>query len=133
MNQETSRSEVVRYWWTKAQECLDSAHREMESGSHGFAMNRIYYAAFYAVSAALLERQATFKKHSGVRAAFHHEFIRKSFLEIEWGKFYDQLFEDRQEGDYLAMIEFDLEYVQDKLNRCKQFLSLLKPMIPSPM
>jgi len=26
---------------------------------------------------------------------------------MQWGKFYDQLFEDRQEGDYVALIEFE--------------------------
>ncbi len=105
MNQDQPRSDVIRYWWSKAEESLASAQRECEAGAFAFAMNRIYYAAFYAVSAALLDRQTSFKKHSGVRAAFHREFIKSGMLDSDWGKFYDQLFEDRQEGDYVALID----------------------------
>ncbi len=54
---EDQRAEIVRYWWSKAQESLVSARRELQAGSYTFAMNRIRYAAFYAVSAALLERR----------------------------------------------------------------------------
>jgi uncharacterized protein (UPF0332 family) len=39
------RKEVVRYWWSKAEESLASARREIEAGAIPFALNRIYYAA----------------------------------------------------------------------------------------
>ena len=57
------RSEMVRYWWAKAEESLASARRELQTGSLSFAMNRLYYAAFYAVSALLMESDLSFKKH----------------------------------------------------------------------
>jgi uncharacterized protein len=75
MNTEQQRAAVVRYWWSQARESLASAQRECAAGAFTFAVNRLYYAAFYGVSAALLERQRAFKKHTGVRAAFHREFI----------------------------------------------------------
>ena len=61
------RSLMVRYWWSKAEESLASARREFEAGSFSFSMNRLYYAAFYGVSALLMEHDLSFKKHSGVR------------------------------------------------------------------
>ena len=131
MNPEELRGDVVRYWWSKAEESLASAQREADAGALAFAMNRIYYSAFYAVSAALLDQQTSFRKHSGVRAAFHKEFIKKGILDSNWGKFYDQLFEDRQEGDYLALTEFDPEYVRSQLARCRDFLTHLRPHIVS--
>ncbi len=102
---------------------------ESEAEAYSFAVNRIYYAVFYAVSAALLDRQLSFAKHSGVRAAFHQHFVKQELLDIEWGKFYDRLFEDRQEGDYLAFILFEKDYVEGQLANTEQFLSLLKPLI----
>ena len=128
---EEQRAAVVRYWWSKAEGSLASARRELEAGAYSFAVNRLYYAAFYSVSAALLERQLSFKKHSGVRATFHRQFIKTGPLDIEWGKLYDQLFEDRQEGDYIALISFDREYVESQLSRCAQFLEELRPLISS--
>jgi len=118
MSTEEQRAEVVRYWWSKAEESLASARRELEAGAYTFAVNRLYYAAFYGVSAALLARHLAFKKHSGVRAAFQREFIKSGLLDVKWGKLYDQLFEDRQEGDYMALIWFEPEYVEFQLARC---------------
>ncbi len=128
MNTE-QRAEVVRYWWSKAEESLASAQRELGAGAYAFAANRLYYATFYGVSAALLERKLSFRKHSGVRAGFRREFIKTGLLDVEWGKLYDQLFEDRQEGDYVALISFDREYVESQLGRCTQFLAALRPLI----
>jgi uncharacterized protein (UPF0332 family) len=131
MSTRDQRVEVVRYWWSQAEESLASAQREMGAGALTFSANRLYYSAFYAVSAALLDRQLQFKRHSGVRAAFHREFIRSGRLDVEWGKFYDRLFEDRQEGDYVALTAFDREYIESQLTLCTQFLDELRPLIAS--
>ena len=61
MTDQPQRAEVVRYWWSKALESLASARREFEASSYSFAMNRLYYAAFYAVCAVLLERRESFE------------------------------------------------------------------------
>ncbi len=123
------RADVVRYWWSKAEESLACARRELEAGTHLFAVNRIDYTVFYGVSAALLDRKLSFKKHSGVRAAFHREFIKAGRLDADWGRFYDRVYEDRQEGDYVALVSFDREYVQSQADRCTQFLSALRPLV----
>lgn len=129
MSQAEERQKVVRYWWAKAEESLASAQREFEAGAYPFAVNRLYYAAFYGVSAALLERELSFVKHSGVRAAFHREFIKTGLLEVELGKFYDQLFADREEGDYTALINFDHDYIASQLIRCAEFLKAVRSLI----
>jgi uncharacterized protein len=96
----------VRYWLQKAHESLESAQRELVAGSVAFAINRAYYALFYAVSALLLEAGRQFKRHSGMRAAFNRDFIRTGCVEMRYGDLYNQLFEDRQAGDYVALTEF---------------------------
>ncbi len=131
MSDSGHRTEMVRYWWDKAQESLSSARREMEAGSYSFAMNRLYYAAFYGVCAALLAREQSFGKHSGVRVAFHRQFIRTGVLDMKWGRLYDRLFEDRQEGDYVVFISFDREYVQHQLCQRSEFLDELADLLSS--
>ena len=125
------RAKMVLYWWSKARESLASAHREADAGSYSFATNRLYYAAFYGVCAVLFERQQSFKKHSGVRAAFHHLFIKTGLLDVKWGRLYDQLFEDRQEGDYVVFISFEPEYVRLQLKQCSEFLQELGTLLSS--
>jgi len=131
MTAKDQRSNMIQYWWSKALDSLASARREFEAGSYPFAMNRLYYAAFYAVSAVLLGRQQSFRKHSGVRAAFHHQFIKTGLLDMKWGRLYDQLFEDRQEGDYVVFVSFEAEYVQTQLGQCSEFLNELRMFLPS--
>ncbi|MBN1508045.1 MAG: HEPN domain-containing protein [Sedimentisphaerales bacterium] len=132
MTAKEARSDIVRYWWSKARDSLASARREFEAGSYAFAVNRLYYVAFYGACAALLERQQSFRKHSGVRAAFHRQFIKTGVLDVKWGRLYDRLFEDRQEGDYVVFISFEPEYVQLQLEQCTQFLEEPR-MVPSSL
>jgi len=125
-NGEQQRNIVVSYWWEKAEDSLLSAERELDAGALVFSINRLYYALYYAVSAVLLRKEFTFSKHSGVRAAFHREIIKTGLMDTEWGRLYDQLFEDRHEGDYVALTDFDRLYVKEKLMQCRQFLLILK-------
>lgn len=131
INSEAQRAEVVRYWWFKAEESLASAKREFDAESYSITMNRLYYSVFYGVCAALFERGQSFRKHSGVRSAFHSEFIRTGLLEVKYGKLYDQLFEDRQEGDYIAFVSFEPDYAEHQLNECIGFLDNLRSLISS--
>lgn len=125
-NGEQQRNIVVSYWWEKAEDSLLSAARELDAGALVFSINRLYYALYYAVSAVLLRKEFTFSKHSGVRAAFHREIIKSGLMDTKWGRLYDQLFEDRHEGDYVALTDFDKPYVEEKLLQCSQFLLILK-------
>lgn len=66
MNSIENRSQLVQYWWSKAVDSLSSAKRELDANELSFAMNRIYYATFYAVSADILKHGTSLKKHTGV-------------------------------------------------------------------
>lgn len=74
----------------------------------------------------MIKRNLSFKKHSGVRAAFHRELVKTGCVDTKWGKLYDQLFEDRQEGDYIAMVEFERDYVETQLKQCIDFIAVLR-------
>ena len=129
MNKDKQRAKMVNYWWEKAEKSFDAAKREYEAGDYDFSINRIYYSAFYGVSAVLLARKMSFKKHSGVRANFHKHIIKEKLLDINWGKFYDKLFEDRQESDYTAFVDFEKNYVKEQLFLCDEFLKELKKLL----
>ena len=131
MTEKAARAEVIRYWWDKAQESLEAARRELAAGAYSFAINRAYYALFYAVSALLLEEGRQFKKHSGVRAAFNREIIKTGRMGKEYGDLYNEVFDDRQVGDYIAFTKFDASYVQEKIDACEKFLANVRPLIKS--
>lgn len=131
MNGESAKAEAVRYWWDKALESLRAACRELAAGAYAFAINRAYYTLFYAVSALLLEEGRRFRKHSGVRAAFNRDIVEPGRLSRKHGDLYNQLFRDRQEGDYIAFTTFDAQYVQEKIEACEELLADLRPLLKS--
>lgn len=123
------REEAVLYWWNRAWDAWRAAKRDFQADAYPFAINRLYYSVFYAASALLLQSGHSFSKHSGVRSAFHKHLIRTQILEEAWGKFYDRLFEDRQEGDYVEFTRFDRSYVQEQIDRTEQFLKQVEPFL----
>ena len=62
--------------------------------------NRLYYAAYNAVSALLISNGDTAQTHSGVRHIFGLKFIKTGILPPEMGRLYHRLFSLRQTGDY---------------------------------
>ena len=64
------------------------------------AANRLYYAAFDAVSALLLANGNFPHTHSGVIHLFGQQFIRPGLVSADMGRLYHVLFSLRQTGDY---------------------------------
>jgi len=116
-----AKAEAVRHWWDKAHESLDAARRELAAGAHAFAVNRAYYALFYAVSALLLQEGRRFRKHSGVRAALNREIIKTGRIGRKFGDLYNELFDDRHAGDYIAFTKFDAPMCRRRLKLAKSF------------
>jgi len=128
MNEERHLKEVVSYWIEKAMYSLDSAYDDLKANRLSFSVNRIYYACFYTVSAVLLKKGFRFKKHSGVRAAFHKHLVKTEIVSREHGQFYDVIFEARQRGDYIELVRFEKEQVEEWLKKARQFVEAIKEL-----
>ena len=64
------------------------------------AANRMYYSCYYMVSALLMKNGLSAHTHGGVIGLFGLNFVKTGIISSELGKFYSQLFELRQTGDY---------------------------------
>ena len=115
------KEKIVEYWRKRARECLDDAKLLLENKRLHSAVNRIYYALFYQVSALLLAKGLSFYKHSGVLAAFNKEFVKTGIIDKELGKFYNRMFEHRRSGDCGELVEFEGEDVRKWLRQLKIF------------
>ena len=125
MTHQEKLNAVISYWLEKAQESLAAAQDEMTACRLSFAVNRIYYACFYAASAVLLQQGLQFKKHSGVKASLHKHLVKSGLISHEHGELYDELFEARQRGDYIELVTFDSHVAGDWLNRARNFINTL--------
>jgi uncharacterized protein (UPF0332 family) len=129
MTQDEARRQVVDYWMHKAKEALESARSEMLAGRLDFAVNRAYYACFYAASAKLLRMGKKFVKHAGLRAAIHQELVKAGKLDVKWGKVFDRISENRQSADYVEMWEFTSDQVEMIVRDAEGFVQEMRHIL----
>ncbi|MCK9363988.1 MAG: HEPN domain-containing protein [Syntrophales bacterium] len=124
-----SQNELIRYRLARAEETLDEA-RLLAQGYHwNAAVNRLYYACFYAVLALLSQSDLSSSKHSGVRSLFTVHFVKTGKLPKEMARTYNDLFERRQEGDYDDYVIFSAEDVQSWIGTAESFVKVIKGLI----
>ena len=126
---DSQKEVLVKYWLEKAHEALESARLEYKDERLTFAMNRIYYACFYALTAVFRDRDKMFKKHKGLRSALHRDLVRSGVLEERWGKFFDDVFEARQRGDYTPMVTFEPDQIEEFLKQAEAFLHEIENLL----
>lgn len=93
----------------KAEQKLASARHSLAGGFYDDAASRAYYAAFHAMSAVLASKGEVFFSHKQTLGAFNKEFIAAGKTDRFRFKDIQRLFNDRQNGDYDAVIGVDRE------------------------
>lgn len=129
MTNDQARAEVIAFWLERSDEAVASAFAEIEAGRHAFAVNRAYYACFYALSAVLLAEGRKYVKHSGVRAALHRQLIRSQRLDSSWGRVYDRVFENRHRGDYQELVVFEAAHVRELCGQAVEFVAQMRRLL----
>jgi uncharacterized protein (UPF0332 family) len=84
----------------QAQESLAAARLLHQSGYHGFAAVRAYYAMFYIAEAFLLGKGLAFSKHSGVIAAFGEHLSKTGVVPKGFHRYLIRGMQVRHAGDY---------------------------------
>jgi len=123
------REAIVTYRLEKAKETLIEAEGNIEMKYWHTAANRLYYACYYAVSALLIANGFTAQTHSGVIHMFGLHFIKTCKISKELGKFYSDVFELRQTGDYSDIISIEENEVKPMLKPAKEFIQTIQNLI----
>jgi uncharacterized protein (UPF0332 family) len=98
--------DLVLYRMTRAKETLEDARILADTGRWNACVNRLYYACFYAVSALLVRHGLSSSKHTGVRSLFNRHYVKTGKIPKDLARIYNDLFERRQEGDYIDFVSF---------------------------
>lgn len=117
----TDRSEITLYV-EKAHDMLRVAEHNYSGGFYASAVNRAYYAIFFAANALLATRRLTRNKHSGVLAAFRQYFVKSGQIEVEYSRTYERVMNDRHTGDYAVTESIDPEQAQTDLDDARWFV-----------
>ena len=84
----------------RAHAALQEADLLIEQQHFSGALNRVYYAAFYAARALLATRNLDSSRHSGVIALFQEHFVRTGLVPTDTARALPRAFEKRQTSDY---------------------------------
>ena len=101
----------------------------MENQFWNASVNRIYYACFYAVSGLLLKKGVDSSTHKGLRQMFGLHFIQPGVVSKENGKFFSDLYDRRQSGDYDDFITFDKETTLNLFSTGRDFVKQIAYLI----
>jgi len=60
----------------------------------------------------------------------HQHFIQTGLLPVEFGKYYNEIFNYRQEADYEAVSEINPESIHMLLENLDKFIKAIKYLLP---
>lgn len=110
-----SREALVIHRLQRARQTMAEAENAASGHFYNAAVNRLYYAAYYAASALMLCYDIKCTSHAGLKSMLNLHFVSTGRLKRQHGKTFSILFESRQSGDYDDFIYYD-EDDYDRLN-----------------
>ena len=126
---EQSREALIKYRLERSDETLKEVEILTKESHYNAAVNRLYYACFYAVTALLVANGYSSQSHAGTKTLLGLHFITKGLLSNEHGKTFSRLFEIRHSGDYDDFVYCDKEMIDEYLPKAKEFINAIKGLL----
>ena len=126
---EQSRDALVQYRLDRADETIREAELLANEAHYNAAVNRLYYACFYATTALLVANGIAVSSHSGTKTMLGLNFVSKGLLSNEHGKTFSRLFEIRHSGDYDDFVYCDKEMVDEYTPKAKNYIIAVKTLL----
>ena len=120
---------LVAYRLAKSKETLSEIPILIENKLWTVAVNRLYYACFYAVNALLIQNDIKTQTHSGTRHMFALHFIKTGIIDTELGRFYSKLFERRHSGDYDDFVVFKPDDILSLVDPAQKLIARIEEIL----
>lgn len=114
--------ELLRFRLEQAHESLREANILRAAEANRGAINRAYYAMFYALLALLATKQLGTSKHSGAISLFDREFVNTGVFPRELSRSLHLAFDQRQTYDYGEMVEIEPDASDDTIASARFFV-----------
>ncbi len=118
--------ETVRLYMKLAGEELQTVSVLQVVGHLRAALSRAYYAAFYALTAALYAMNVVRGKHSALKAALSQFLVKPGLVEEEYKDIYHDLFRHRQTSDYEPRFTPEPEETARLLAEAERFVARME-------
>ena len=123
---------LAQHRLSRAKEAFSEGDHLLTAKAFMGAVNRFYYAAFYAARALLAIREVDSSRHSRVISLFQAQFVKPGLIATEKAKALPRAFEKRQKSDYgdfstvtAKEAEALRNEISDFLEECEQVLNRL--------
>lgn len=126
---EDSKKALVTYRIQRAYETLKEAEVMKREAFYNAAINRLYYACYYAAIALLLKYDIQAQTHNGVKTMLGLHFVSTGKLPLKVGKTFGTLFEKRHSGDYDDFAYCDQELVDDLYPQAEIFIDAVAGLV----
>lgn len=113
---------LCQYRLNQADEAIADALLLKDAGHFRGAINRAYYAMFYALQVLVIQNKVKISKHSGVISYFDREFVKSGIIDKKFSKWLHRLFDLRQDADYGDMFEPSGEQCLQAVEQAGEFV-----------
>ncbi len=125
VNNPNDRQTVATYLQAAHQALAGSQHN-LNADFFGIAVNRAYYAVFYAANALLITKGVSRSKHSGTIGAFRQYFVKPGLIEPEYSDIYGNLMSDRHISDYNMDMVIEAQRAEAAIQDARQFVERIE-------
>ena len=122
---------LLRFRMEQAYETLREAKILLRESALRGAVNRAYYAMFYALMAVLATKRLGASKHSGALALFDRQFVKPGLFTRDLSRSLHLAFERRQMNDYGEMVPTTSQMAEEALADAEAFLAAIDSYLQS--
>lgn len=123
------RADLVVYRLEKSLKAIEEAKGVGSLGFWTLSANRLYYAAYYASIALLINEGIEASTHRGVIRMISASFVRNGVLTIDDSKLLGRLFAMRQSGDYEDLFDWEKEDVIPLIPEVENYVKRIRRII----
>lgn len=123
--------DLLRYRMEQAYETVREGEILLREIALRGAINRAYYAMFYALLALLATRQLGTSKHSSALSLFDREFVKTGIFPRELSRSLHLAFERRQTHDYGEIVKIDYQMAENTLTEARSFITAIESYLRS--
>ena len=124
-----TRDDIVAKRLQQANETFSEINLLINNELWRTAINRLYYACFYAASALMVYYGFIVRTHSGLIGLLGLHFVKPNIISDETAFVIRTLFELRQKGDYDVWVEIKPQMVLSLVDPTKKFIETIEILL----
>ncbi len=123
------KEDIVAHRLAKSHQALDDALFLLQNHRFLAVANRLYYAAFYIVTAYFAQQTILVKSHKGMSSKIHLELVVKGILTEDDESLYFKLMTAREDADYGDFLSLSEDEAKNLCSETQNFIQKIELLI----